>query len=57
MYGLEMLAIIATVFAAADFLGHKNVSFYIDNSNWRDALVRLYTKTSVVERAVKLFRP
>ena len=57
IYGLEMLAILATIFLEGGFLRWKNVTFYIDNSNCRDALVRGYTETKIIDRTVKLFWP
>ena len=50
-----MIAILATVFADSDFLRAKNVTFYIDNSNYRDALVMGCNKTTLIDRMVKLF--
>ena len=37
-------------------MGGENVTFYIDNSNCRDALVRCYTETKIINRAIQLFR-
>ena len=40
IFGLELLAVVATVFRLRDLLRHKNVILYVDNSNNKDALVR-----------------
>ena len=40
IYGLEMVAIVATVLNLCDFVRNKNVVFYIDNSNAKGALVK-----------------
>ena len=55
IYGLEMIAIVATVLVLGEKLRGKNVTFYIDNSNCRDALVRGQTDTKVIDNLVKLF--
>ena len=57
IYGLDMLAILATILLEGGFLRGKNVTFYSDNSNCRDALVRGYTETEIIDRMVKLFWP
>ena len=57
IYGLAMLAILATLFIDAEYLRGGNVTFYIDNSNCVDSLVRGYTKTAAINRMVKLFWP
>ena len=55
IYGLEMIAIAATVLVLGERLRGKNVTFYIDSSNCRDALVRGKTDTKVIDNLVKLF--
>ena len=55
IYGLEMLAIIATVYILGDFLRNKNVVFYVDNSNAKDALVKGFSPTRIINRMVRIF--
>ena len=44
-------------FRRGGFSQGADVTFYIDNSNCRDALVRGYTATKAINRMVKLFWP
>ena len=39
IYGLELIAAIAAIFTLRGFLRWRNATFYIDNSNAKDALV------------------
>ena len=55
IFGLELLAVVATVFFLRDFLRGKNVIFYVDNSNTKDALVRGYSNTPVINTLVQIF--
>ena len=51
----EMLAFLAAISLEGEFLRGRNVTFYIDNSVCRDALVRGYTETKIIDRMLKLF--
>ena len=42
-------------FLRGRFPQRGNIAFYVDNSNSRDALVRGYTETKVINRMVKPF--
>ena len=42
IYGLEMSAITASIFALRDSVAGRNVIFYFNNSNTKDALVKGY---------------
>ena len=42
-------------FLRGEFLRGRNVAFYIDDSVCRDALVRGYNETKIIDRMVKLF--
>ena len=55
IYGLELLAVVAAIFSLMDFLRGKNVAIYVDNSNTKDALVRSYSPTKVINIIVQIF--
>ena len=55
IYGLELLAVIATIFVLRDFLRGKNVTFYVDNSNTKDALVKGFSPTPVINTLIQIF--
>ena len=55
IYGLEMLAIIAVVYILGEYLKNKNIVFYVDNSNSKDALVKGFSPTPVINRMTQLF--
>ena len=55
IYGLEMLAIIATLMKCRTILRGRNVVFYIDNTNAKDALVKGFSPTPVINRLIQLF--
>ena len=55
IYGLEMLAIIAVVYILGEYLENKNIVFYVDNSNSKDALVKGFSPTVAINRMTQLF--
>ena len=57
IYGVEMIAILSAIFLDAEYIRGKNVAFYIDNSNFREAVVRGDTETKAINRMVELFWP
>ena len=56
IYGLEMLAVLATIYILGEFLRNKNVVIYVDNSNTKDALVKGFSPTKVISRMIQIFR-
>ena len=50
-----MLAIIATLMKCRTILRGRNVVFYIDNTNAKDALVKGFPPTPVKNRLIQLF--
>ena len=56
IYGLEMLAVIATMFVLRKFHSGRNVVFYVDNLNTKDSLVRGYSDSPAIDRLIKIFR-
>ena len=56
IYGLEMLAIIATLMKCRTILRGRNVVFYIDNTNAKDALVKGFPPNPAINRLIQLFR-
>ena len=55
IYGLEMLAVIATIYLLGEFLRNKNVVIYVDNTNTKDALVKGFSPTRVINRMIQIF--
>ena len=55
IYGLEMLAVIATMFVLRDFLAGRNVVFYVDNLNTKDALVKGHSDSPAIDKLIKIF--
>ena len=55
IYGLELLAVVATIFALKDFLRGKNVTFYVDNPNTKDAMVKGFSLTKVINILIQIF--
>ena len=55
IYGLEMLAVIATTYALRDFAAGRNLIFYVDNSNTKDALVKGHSDSPVIDKLIKIF--
>ena len=56
IYGRDMLAIVGILLPLGGELRNKTVVFYLDNFNCRDALVRWYTATKLVDSLVRIFR-
>ena len=55
IYGLELLAAVATISPLRGFLIGKNVVIYVDNSNTTDALVRARSPTKVINIPIQIF--
>ena len=54
IYGLEMIAVIATMFVLRKFLSGRNVIFYVDNLNTKDSLVKGYSDSPVIDRLIEI---
>lgn len=50
-----MLDILATFLRVGLLLIGKSVTLYVDNSNWRDALMRGSSDTGIVQKMVQIF--
>ena len=55
IYGLEMLAVIATIFALRDCIAGRKVTIYVGDSNTKDALVNGYSNSPIIDNPVKIF--
>ena len=54
IYGLEMLALLATLHIIGTPLRNKNVTFHIDNKNAFDALVKNNSKSTIITAMTQL---
>ena len=55
IYGLEMLAVLATLLVLRGRLMGENITIYVGNSNAKDALVNGISKTQAIDRIIRIF--
>ena len=55
IYGLEMMGIAGIILVLGGKLSDRTDTIYIDNSNFRAALVRGYTRTPIISALVRTF--
>ena len=55
IYGLELLAVVATVFCLRDFARGENVVLYVGNSDAKNALVDGFPDTPIINTLVQIF--
>ena len=56
IYGLEMLAVIATIFALMDSAAGRKVAIYAYNYNTRGAFSKGYSNSPVIDNLIKISR-
>ena len=55
IYGIELLAVVATVFCLRDFARGENVVLYVGNSDAKNALVDGFPDTPIINTLVQIF--